>query len=176
MSNRANATSSKKDLPLAKAKPISDSGSASVITYLRRGEKKPAQLQSKRGVGICERNNSAGTKVSEEGGGGGAPDTRAEIPLQPLVKTMVRQAVPLQPMEVHGGADIHLQPMEDPMPEQVDVPKGVCDPFSKGKCKILHLGRNNPMHLYKLGADQLESSPQEKDLRVLVDTKLNMSQ
>jgi len=32
-------------------------------------------------------------------------------------KTLVRQAVPLQPMEVHGGADLHLQPMEDPTPE-----------------------------------------------------------
>ncbi|KAK4810960.1 hypothetical protein QYF61_014432 [Mycteria americana] len=31
-------------------------------------------------------------------------------------------------MEVHGGADIHLQSMEDPMPEQVDAPKGGCDP------------------------------------------------
>jgi len=42
------------------------------------------------------------------------------FPLQPLVKTVVTQAVPLQPMEVHSGADIHLQPVEDPMPEQVD--------------------------------------------------------
>ncbi|GAB0184254.1 hypothetical protein GRJ2_000890700 [Grus japonensis] len=42
---------------------------------------------------------------------------------------MVRQAVPLQPMEVDGGADIHLQPtVEDPMPEQVEAPKGGCDP------------------------------------------------
>ena len=77
---------------------------------------------------ICERNNSADTKVSEEGGGGGAPGTGAEIPLQPVGKTMVRQAVPLQPMEVHSGADIHLQPVEDPMPEQVDEPKGGCEP------------------------------------------------
>ncbi|KAK4818645.1 hypothetical protein QYF61_016616 [Mycteria americana] len=60
-----------------------------------------------RGVRICERNNSADTKVSEEGGEGGAPRVTAEIPLQP--------------MEVHSGADIHLQPVEDPMPEQVDV-------------------------------------------------------
>ena len=49
-----------------------------------------------------------------------APEQR-EIPLQPVVKTMVRQAVPLQPMEVHSGADIHLQPVEDPMQEQVDA-------------------------------------------------------
>ncbi|KAK4816070.1 hypothetical protein QYF61_011294, partial [Mycteria americana] len=68
---------------------------------------------------ICERNNSADTKVSEEGGGGGAPGAGAQSPLQPVVKTMVRQAVPLQPMEVHGGADIHMQPVEDPMLEQI---------------------------------------------------------
>ena len=61
-----------------------------------------------RGVRICERNNSADTKVSEEEGGGGAPGARAEIPWQPVVKTMVRQTVPLQPMEVNSGADIHL--------------------------------------------------------------------
>jgi len=71
-------------------------------------------------VRLCERNNSADTKVSQEGGGG-APGIRAEIPLQPVEQTMVRQAVPLQPMEVHGGADLHLQPMEDPTLEQVDA-------------------------------------------------------
>ena len=51
-----------------------------------------------------------------------------QVPLQPVVNTVVKQAVPLQPMEVHGGADIHLQPVEDPTPQQVDVPKGGCDP------------------------------------------------
>jgi len=30
-----------------------------------------------------------------------------------MEKTMVRQAVILQPTEVNGGADIDLQPMED---------------------------------------------------------------
>ncbi|GAB0208359.1 AN1-type zinc finger protein 5-like [Grus japonensis] len=44
---------------------------------------------------------------------------------------MVRQAVLLQPMEVNGGADIHLQPVEDPTLEQVDAPKGGCDPHGK---------------------------------------------
>ena len=78
-------------------------------------------MQQERGVRRCERNNSADTKVSEEGGGGGAPGAGAEIPLQPVVKTMVRQAVPLQPMEVNGGADIHLRPMEDPTLEQMDT-------------------------------------------------------
>ena len=86
------------------------------------------QLQLGRGVRICERNNSADTKVSEEGGGGGAPGAGAEIPLQPVVQPMVRQAVPLQPLEVRGGAEIHLQPVGEPRPEQVGVPKGCCDP------------------------------------------------
>jgi len=46
-------------------------------------------------------------------GGGGAPDPGAEsLPLQLLMKTMVRQVVPLQSMEDHSGADIHLQPVE----------------------------------------------------------------
>ncbi|GAB0182007.1 hypothetical protein GRJ2_000666000 [Grus japonensis] len=40
---------------------------------------------------------------------------------------MVRQAVPLQPMEVHGEADIHLQPVENPTLEQVEVPREGCD-------------------------------------------------
>ncbi|PKU30658.1 ubx domain-containing protein 4 [Limosa lapponica baueri] len=31
-------------------------------------------------------------------------------------------------MEVHGGADIYLQPMEDLTSEQVDAPEGGCDP------------------------------------------------
>jgi len=42
-------------------------------------------------------------------GGGDAQNVRAEnLPLQLVMKTMVRQVVPLQPMEVHGGADNHL--------------------------------------------------------------------
>jgi len=69
-----------------------------------------------------ESNNSADTKAIEEGVAGGDPGAGAEIPLQPVMKTMVRQVVPLQPMEIHGAADIHIQPVEDPMPEQVNVP------------------------------------------------------
>jgi len=72
-------------------------------------------------VRICERNNSADPKVSEEGGGEGAPSAGADVPLQPVVQTTVRQAVPLQPMEVHSRADVHLQHVEDPTREYVDA-------------------------------------------------------
>lgn len=70
---------------------------------------------------LCERDNFADTKVNEEGQEG-VP--RAEMPLQPMVKTMMMQAVTLQPLEVNGGADTHLQPMEDPILKQVDTPEG----------------------------------------------------
>ncbi|KAJ7395558.1 hypothetical protein BTVI_154342 [Pitangus sulphuratus] len=36
--------------------------------------------------------------------------------------------------------------------------------FNKAKCKVLHSCRGNPWYRYRLGDEQIESSPAEKDL------------
>jgi len=105
MSNRANASQLQDGPTAGQGQAISDGTSAFVIAYLNR----EINLKHEKRMRICERNSSADTKVSAEGGGGGARDARADIfPLQPVEQTMVRQAVSLQPMEFHGGADLHL--------------------------------------------------------------------
>lgn len=41
--------------------------------------------------------------------------------------------------------------------------------FNKEKCKVLQLGRNNPIYLNRLGTIHLGSSLAERNLQVLVD-------
>ncbi|KAJ7420515.1 hypothetical protein BTVI_21110 [Pitangus sulphuratus] len=73
-------------------------------------------------------NNCADTKVSAEGGAGGAPGAGVEAP---AVRGADHggAAVPLQPMEDHRGAEMHLQPLGEPMLEQVDALKGTVTPW-----------------------------------------------
>ena len=40
--------------------------------------------------------------------------------------------------------------------------------FCKDKCKVLHLGRGNPLYQNKLGDVRIECSPAKKGLGVLV--------
>jgi len=47
--------------------------------------------------------------------------------------------------------------------------------FNKSKCRVLQLRRNYHLQQYRLGADLLQRSSVEKDLRVLVDNRLAMA-
>lgn len=47
---------------------------------------------------------------------------------------------------------------------------------AKAKCGVPHLGKSNCMHQYRLGAELLEKSFAEKELGVLVDNRLAVSQ
>jgi len=48
--------------------------------------------------------------------------------------------------------------------------------FKKSKCWILHLGRGDPGYKYRLGNERMENCSAERDLGILVDSKLNMRQ
>ncbi|KAJ7426120.1 rna-directed dna polymerase from mobile element jockey-like [Willisornis vidua] len=48
--------------------------------------------------------------------------------------------------------------------------------FNKDKCKLLYLGQSNPRYQYRLGEEQVKSSPSGRHSEMLMDERLNMSQ
>ena len=48
--------------------------------------------------------------------------------------------------------------------------------YSKGKRRDVYLGKNNTRYQYRLRTDLLERSVEERDLGVLVDSRVTMSQ
>jgi len=47
---------------------------------------------------------------------------------------------------------------------------------NKAKCKVFHLGQDNHRYVCRLGEVLIKNSPAKKDLRFLVDKKLDMTQ
>ncbi|GAB0179510.1 mitochondrial enolase superfamily member 1 [Grus japonensis] len=54
--------------------------------------------------------------------------------------------------------------------------KANCMSFKKAEYRVLHLGHNNLMQCYRIRDEGLESCLEEKDLGVLVNSQLNVSQ
>ncbi|KAJ7398380.1 rna-directed dna polymerase from mobile element jockey-like [Pitangus sulphuratus] len=48
--------------------------------------------------------------------------------------------------------------------------------FNEAKYKVLHLGQDNPWYQYRVGGEQIESSPEGKDSEVPIEEKLNTRQ
>lgn len=76
------------------------------LWYLRGKVAAKQQVQLEREVSIRQRNTSADTKISEEEGEE-VLQVPEQIPLQPMVKNMMRQAVPLQSMKVFKVKNLH---------------------------------------------------------------------
>ena len=48
--------------------------------------------------------------------------------------------------------------------------------FNRDKCKVLHLGKRRQLHSYNMGDTWLSKTMSQKDLGIVVDHKLNISQ
>lgn len=47
--------------------------------------------------------------------------------------------------------------------------------FNTNNCKVMHMGRENPCHQYFINSKALGKAEMIRDLRILVDSKLNWS-
>ena len=45
-------------------------------------------------------------------------------------------------------------------------------PFNISKCKLLHIGQNNPRYCYKMNRENIIKVNEEKDLGVVIDCNL----
>jgi len=78
------------------AEPLHQDSGTSGKSYLRMGQMLHNSVRTEEKI---VRNSAADIKM-KAGEGEGAQGTKAEIPLQPVEKTMVKQVFPLQSMEV----------------------------------------------------------------------------
>lgn len=112
---------SETDRLLSKAEPVSEAAGTLREKCLRRGKTCCVAIVRERNEAKNQQNSRpAGTKVNEEREGGGAPNTGAEVTLQPMEEAVLRQVVLLQPMEGHIRGDIHCARPHSEAGEQCD--------------------------------------------------------
>lgn len=87
---------------LAKHNPINSAGGASVLTHVRKDEKCAAAVRER-----SEENTREMVLQLPRSWRRRRSRCRAQIVLNPLEKSMVKQAVPLKPIKDHTGADIY---------------------------------------------------------------------
>ncbi|GAB0175900.1 cAMP-dependent protein kinase inhibitor alpha [Grus japonensis] len=137
---------SKMDPPLAKAKPIS----ASVITYLRRKTK-----ELKKAFAAGERSE----KIDIDSG------------IECILSKFANNSKLCGMVNMLEERDVIQRDLD----RLERLACANCMKFNKAKCKVLHMGQGNPKHNHRLGREWIERSPEEKDLGMLIDEKLNMS-